>query len=203
MLRQRPVGQPHRVAPDLTLAAPRAATRWKRVSANADKTQINKKSDGRDFFLVRDAERGATAASRDHVRVLDLEAGALEAVDEVDHRTLHVREAGPVDEQADALIIEHRVAVALLVKRERVLEPGTAATPHPDSQPGGVGQFSPTMARRRGSRRQSKEQLARTIRRHFNAMGVQEDDVITELLYNLEREKSDAKRTPVFSWSAV
>src|SRR5947209_7347002 len=36
--------------------------------------------DRRDLFLFGDAERGAAAAGRDHVRVVHLEARALEAV---------------------------------------------------------------------------------------------------------------------------
>ena len=50
-------------------------------------------SDGADLLLVRDAERGAAAAGGDHVRVVDLEAGALEVVDVVDRRAL-ARTAG-------------------------------------------------------------------------------------------------------------
>src|SRR5258708_1786190 len=95
------------------------------------------RSDRRDLFLVRDAERGAATAGRDHVRVLDLEAGALEAVDEVDRRARHVREALAIDEQADALVLEDRVLVALLVERQRVLETGAAAAANADAQPGG------------------------------------------------------------------
>ncbi len=95
-------------------------------------------SDGGDLLLVRDAERGTTAAGRDHVRVLDLEAGPLEPVHEVDHGSLHVRKARAIDEQANPLVLEDGVAVALLIERERVLEPRAAAASNPDPQPGGL-----------------------------------------------------------------
>ena len=51
-------------------------------------------TDRRDLF-VRHAERGAAAAGGDHVRVLDLEAGALEVVDVVDRRALTYGRLGP------------------------------------------------------------------------------------------------------------
>ena len=46
-----------------------------------------------DLFLLRDAEGGAAAAGRDDVRVVDLEAGALQALDVVDDRALDVGQA--------------------------------------------------------------------------------------------------------------
>ena len=52
---------------------------------------------------------------------------------------LHVRQARAVDEQADALVLEHGVAVALLVEGERVLEAGAASAAHADPQAGGLG----------------------------------------------------------------
>src|SRR5205085_2963282 len=90
------------------------------------------RSDRGDFFLVRHAERGAAAAGRDHVRVLDLEAGALQAVDEVDRRAADVRQALAVDEERDALVLEQLVAVALLVEGPRVLEARAPAAAHAD-----------------------------------------------------------------------
>lgn len=39
------------------------------------------------------------------------------------------------------------------------------------------------MARRKEQRRQSKEQLATTIRKHFNGQGIQENDAVVEFLY--------------------
>ena len=91
-----------------------------------------------DLFLLRHAEGGAAAAGRDDVRVLDLEAGALQALDVVDDRAPHVREARAVDEHAEAVVLEDLVAVALGVERERVLEAGAAAAAHADAQAGGL-----------------------------------------------------------------
>ncbi|GAP86225.1 hypothetical protein SAMD00023353_0303690 [Rosellinia necatrix] len=48
-----------------------------------------------------------------------------------------------------------------------------------------VGRRSPTMARRAQFRRQSKDDLAKAVRRHFNAVGVQENDVIVEFLHKV------------------
>src|ERR1700759_229158 len=92
-----------------------------------------------DFLFLGDPERGPAAAGRDHVRVVDLEAGALQTVDEVDHRALHVRQARIVDQQANALVLEDRVALSLLVERQGILEARAASTPHPNSESGRVG----------------------------------------------------------------
>src|SRR6185312_10902812 len=64
------------------------------------------------LFVLRDAEGRAAAAGRDHVRVVDLEPGPLERVDVVDGRAVHVGEALVVDEQAQAAVLEDRVAIA-------------------------------------------------------------------------------------------
>ncbi|KAI0508359.1 hypothetical protein F5B22DRAFT_402116 [Xylaria bambusicola] len=48
-----------------------------------------------------------------------------------------------------------------------------------------VGKQSPTMARRAQFRRQSKDDLAKVVRRHFNGAGVQENDVIVEFLHKV------------------
>src|SRR5207253_11219025 len=74
-----------------------------------------------------------------HVRVVDLEPGALKAVDEVDHRTSDVGQAGSIDQQPDPLVLEHGVTIALLVERERVLEAGAASAADPDAQSGRFG----------------------------------------------------------------
>lgn len=47
----------------------------------------------------------------------------------------------------------------------------------------GIGRFSPTMARPKAKRRVHKDQLALAVRKNFNAQGVSESDVITQLLY--------------------
>ncbi|EKD19784.1 hypothetical protein MBM_01736 [Drepanopeziza brunnea f. sp. 'multigermtubi' MB_m1] len=48
-----------------------------------------------------------------------------------------------------------------------------------------IGRMSPTMARRKGQRRQSKEQLANTVRKHFNGMGIAENEVVVDFLYKV------------------
>src|SRR5215217_31706 len=92
--------------------------------------------DGGDLLLLRDAEGGAAAAGRDDVGVVDLEAGALKALDVVDDGALDVREARAVDQDPQAVVLEDLVAVALRVERERVLEAGAAAAAHADAQAG-------------------------------------------------------------------
>ena len=71
-------------------------------------------SDRRDLFLLRHAEGGAATAGCDHVGVLDLEAGALQALDVVHDRATDVGQARPVDQQPQAVILEDLVAVALV-----------------------------------------------------------------------------------------
>ncbi|RDA86090.1 hypothetical protein CP532_1154 [Ophiocordyceps camponoti-leonardi (nom. inval.)] len=58
------------------------------------------------------------------------------------------------------------------------------------SQPGSIGLYSPTMVAKRKSRRQSKEQLAMTVRKHFNGMGIQENDVMVDFMYRVRCEKA-------------
>jgi len=48
-----------------------------------------------------------------------------------------------------------------------------------------LGRMSPTMARRKEKRRQSKDQLANAIRKHFNSMGILENEVIVDFLYKV------------------
>ncbi|PHH76076.1 hypothetical protein CDD80_1847 [Ophiocordyceps camponoti-rufipedis] len=60
------------------------------------------------------------------------------------------------------------------------------------SQPGSIGLFSPTMVAKRKSRRQSKEQLAMAVRKHFNGIGIQENDVIVDFMYKIRCEKANA-----------
>jgi len=48
-----------------------------------------------------------------------------------------------------------------------------------------IGHMSPTMARRKEQRRQSKEQLANTVRKHFNSMGIAENEVVVDFLYKV------------------
>ncbi|PHH65857.1 hypothetical protein CDD81_1226 [Ophiocordyceps australis] len=68
------------------------------------------------------------------------------------------------------------------------------------SQPHGIGLYSPTMARASSaarnarSARQSKEQLAMAVRKHFNAMGVQENDVVVDLIYKLRSNATHSRQ---------
>ncbi|KAH8592918.1 hypothetical protein B0O99DRAFT_493794, partial [Bisporella sp. PMI_857] len=48
-----------------------------------------------------------------------------------------------------------------------------------------IGRMSPTMARYKGQRRQSKEQLANAVRKHFNSMGISENDTVVDFLYKV------------------
>ncbi|CRK47114.1 hypothetical protein BN1723_020190 [Verticillium longisporum] len=43
------------------------------------------------------------------------------------------------------------------------------------------------MARRRQDRRQSKEQLALAVRKHFNGAGIQENDAIVDFIHRQRR----------------
>ncbi|KAL2112900.1 hypothetical protein VUR80DRAFT_6179 [Thermomyces stellatus] len=62
------------------------------------------------------------------------------------------------------------------------------------SRPGGIGLQSPTMARRNRQQRQTKEQLALAVRKHFNSVGVQENDVIVDLIHAVHNQ--GVKRKP-------
>jgi len=52
------------------------------------------------------------------------------------------------------------------------------------SQPG-IGRMSPTMARHKERRRQSKDHLAKECRKHFNGLGIQENEVVVDFLYKV------------------
>lgn len=47
------------------------------------------------------------------------------------------------------------------------------------------------MARRKQARRQTKEQLATTVRKHFNGVGIQENDVIVDFIYKVHSDKAE------------
>ncbi|KAK4165234.1 hypothetical protein QBC43DRAFT_35973 [Cladorrhinum sp. PSN259] len=53
------------------------------------------------------------------------------------------------------------------------------------TQPGSLGLYSPTIARRKDFRRQTKDQLTSVVRRHFNGQGAQENDIIVEFLHKI------------------
>lgn len=50
----------------------------------------------------------------------------------------------------------------------------------------GIGRFSPTMARKKNKRRQGKDDLANAVRKHFNGLGIQENEAIVDFLYKCE-----------------
>ncbi|KYK59284.1 hypothetical protein DCS_00414 [Drechmeria coniospora] len=64
------------------------------------------------------------------------------------------------------------------------------------SNPGSIGIYSPTMVRKRSAQRQNKEQLAMVVRKHFNGMGVQENDVIVDFLYKIRSDKTSKATGP-------
>lgn len=62
------------------------------------------------------------------------------------------------------------------------------------TQPGSVGLYSPTIARRKEYRRQSKDQLTSTVRKHFNGLGVQENDIIVDFLHKIRTSQGVPKK---------
>src|SRR5688500_19355720 len=85
--------------------------------------------------LVLDLERVAAAARGRRVRVVDLEPGLLDAVDEVDRRAREIRSAELVDDDLHAVLLE--LEVTLLdapVEAEPVLEAGAPAALDRDAQ---------------------------------------------------------------------
>lgn len=52
------------------------------------------------------------------------------------------------------------------------------------------------MVCKRSNRRQSKDQLALAVRKHFNGMGIQENDVIVDFIYKVRSEKAATARGP-------
>ena len=102
--------------------APTGGRRRRRPTRAAFGSGSSRTSDRGDLFLFRDAEGGAAAAGGDHVGILDLETGALEAIDEIDDRPLDVGQARGIDEQPNSLLLKDGVSVTLLVERERVLK---------------------------------------------------------------------------------
>src|SRR5581483_4047243 len=87
-----------------------------------------------------DAEALPAAAGGRGVRVLDREAAAGNRVDEVHLRAVQIADADRIDEQLDAVRLEHLIACALAVflDHEAVLEPRASAALHEDAQPAAV-----------------------------------------------------------------
>ncbi|KAK0714964.1 hypothetical protein B0H67DRAFT_489325 [Lasiosphaeris hirsuta] len=63
------------------------------------------------------------------------------------------------------------------------------------TQPGSIGLCSPTIARRKEFRRQSKDQLTNTVRKHFNSLGVNENDIIVDFLHKVRSQGVSKGRT--------
>lgn len=64
------------------------------------------------------------------------------------------------------------------------------------SQPAGIGLHSPTMVRKKGHKRQGKDRLALAVRKHFNGVGIQENDVIVDFICKIRNEKSSSTSGP-------
>lgn len=64
------------------------------------------------------------------------------------------------------------------------------------SRPGGIGLHSPTMARRKDFRRQSKEELSNAVRTHFAGMGVIESNALTDLFHKVKNRGVSKTRRP-------
>ncbi|KAK4103790.1 hypothetical protein N658DRAFT_421060 [Parathielavia hyrcaniae] len=64
------------------------------------------------------------------------------------------------------------------------------------TQPGSIGLYSPTIARRRELRRQTKDQLTNVVRKHFNGLGIQENDIIVDFLHKVRGQVGVAKEKP-------
>ncbi|KAK4448096.1 hypothetical protein QBC34DRAFT_118758 [Podospora aff. communis PSN243] len=56
------------------------------------------------------------------------------------------------------------------------------------TQAGSIGIYSPTIARRKELRRQTEDQLNNTVRKHFNGLGVQENDIIVDFLHKVRSQ---------------
>lgn len=59
----------------------------------------------------------------------------------------------------------------------------------------GIGKLSPTMNRPKAKRRVQKEQLALSVRKNFNALAVNETEVIVDLLYKVKTHGTDVLYT--------
>lgn len=55
----------------------------------------------------------------------------------------------------------------------------------------GIGRYSPTMSRPKSKRRVHKDQLALAVRKNFNAHGVNESEVIVDLLYKVKNQDKE------------
>lgn len=55
------------------------------------------------------------------------------------------------------------------------------------TKPGSIGLHSPTLARKQAFRRQTKGQLANTVRKHFSSQAVQENDAVVDFVHRVRR----------------
>ena len=93
-----------------------------------------RRSDGGWRRVLFHLERGPTSAGRNHVGVIDLEAGPLQPLDVVDLRAEDELHADLVDDDGDAIDLEEVVVLLRLVEGEGVLEAGATAAANGDAQ---------------------------------------------------------------------
>ena len=101
------------------------------IDGSSDRARLDVAAARRVLFHL---ERGAATAGRNDVRVVDLEPGALEALDVVDLGAEDELHADLVDDDRDAVDLEDVVVVLGLVEGERVLEAGAAAAADGDAK---------------------------------------------------------------------
>src|SRR5687767_12782815 len=101
-----------------------------------------------------DAERRSAPARRHRVRVLDGEAPAGNRVDEIHFGALEITDADRIDEQLDAVRLEHLVgSAAAFLDHQAVLEARAAAALHEHTQAAaGLALFSKQLVDLRGCR---------------------------------------------------
>ncbi|KAK6087425.1 chaperone DnaJ [Seiridium cupressi] len=58
------------------------------------------------------------------------------------------------------------------------------------SRPGSIGPYSPSMARKREHKRQNKNDLTHVVRKHFNGLGIQENEVVVNFLHKTSAKKA-------------
>ena len=58
------------------------------------------------------------------------------------------------------------------------------------TQSGSIGLYSPTIARKKEFRRQTNDELTGSVRKHFNSLGVQENDVIVDFLHKIRNGRA-------------
>ena len=114
----------------------RASTRRTRAEAvSLRRSRCRSRRRRRRPLVALGLEARAAAAGRDGVGVVDREALAHEAVDEVDLGAAQVRQAEAIDDDLDAVLVDDLVArLGLAVEAERVLQTRASAALHRDPQ---------------------------------------------------------------------